>query len=154
MFNKIKSAFSTFGKKAEEEAEETDSSEQVTEEKEKRGVVGFITKKKISEDKFSDLFEDFEEELLQSNEVLDLLKKNNVSMLGLFGSHVRNENNNKSDIDLLVKFSERTGLLSHVKLKRELSEILGMEVDLLTEKAISPYLRDNIMNDLKVIYND
>ena len=94
------------------------------------------------------------EELLQSSEVLDLLKKNNVSMLGLFGSHVRNEDSDKSDIDLLVKFSERTGLLSHVKLKRELSEILGKEVDLLTEKAISPYLRDNILNDLKVIYNE
>lgn len=93
------------------------------------------------------------EKILQSKEVLDLLKKNHVSMLGLFGSVARNEADEHSDIDLVIKFSRQTGLFTHVRLKRELSAILGKEVDLLTEKSISPYLRENIMNDLRVIYH-
>ena len=92
------------------------------------------------------------QEKLQSKEVIDLLKKNNVSMLGLFGSVARNEAGEHSDIDIVIKFSKQTGLFTHVRLKRELSEILGKDVDLLTEKSISPYFREDVLNDLKVIY--
>ena len=64
----------------------------------------------------------------------------------------RGEDNKKSDIDLLVRFSTRKSLLSVVRLERELSEALGRKVDLLTEAAISPYLRERIMKELQVIY--
>ena len=73
-------------------------------------------------------------------------------MIGIFGSMARGEATDKSDIDLLVKFSKRKSLLALVKLERELSTILGRKVDLLTEAAISPYLREQIMHDLQVIY--
>jgi len=73
-------------------------------------------------------------------------------MIGIFGSMARGEATDKSDIDLLVKFSKRKSLLALVKLERELSTILGRKVDLLTEAAISPYLRERIMHDLQVIY--
>ena len=73
-------------------------------------------------------------------------------MIGVFGSMARGEATNRSDIDLLVKFSKRKSLLALVKLERELSTILGRKVDLLTEAAISPYLRERIMHDLQVIY--
>ncbi len=43
-------------------------------------------------------------------------------------------------------------LLNLVKLERELSTALQRKVDLLTEMAISPYLRDRILRELKVIY--
>lgn len=93
------------------------------------------------------------EDYFKKDEIKDLLKKNDVTMLGLFGSYARGEESEESDIDFIIKFSKNNGLLSLVKLKRELSEILGKKVDLLTERSISPYIRKNIMNDLKVIYN-
>ena len=93
------------------------------------------------------------EDLFKKERIKDLLKRNNVIMLGLFGSYARSEESEESDIDLIIKFSKNNGLLSLIKLKRELSEILGKKVDLLTENSISPYIRKNIMKDLKVIYN-
>ncbi|MDY7040081.1 MAG: nucleotidyltransferase domain-containing protein [Chloroflexota bacterium] len=57
----------------------------------------------------------------------------------------------QSDVDLLVRFSKRKSLLALVRLERELSTALGRKVDLLTEAAISPYLRDRIKREVKVI---
>ena len=81
-----------------------------------------------------------------------LCDENDVDMLGVFGSIVRGEATAESDVDLLVRFSKRKGLLSLINLERQFSEALGRDVDLLTEGAISPYLRDQIIGDLKVLY--
>jgi predicted nucleotidyltransferase len=64
----------------------------------------------------------------------------------------RGEATKKSDIDLLVKFGKRKSLLSVVKLERELSLALGRKVDLLTESALSPYIRGHILGDLVTVY--
>lgn len=64
----------------------------------------------------------------------------------------RGDANEKSDIDLLINFSSKKSLLAIVKLERELSVELKRKVQLLTEAAISPYLRDQIMRELKIIY--
>jgi hypothetical protein len=64
----------------------------------------------------------------------------------------RGEAGEASDIDLLVEFSRRKSLLALVSLERMISAALGRKVDLLTEAAISPYLRDRIKNELQVIY--
>ena len=89
---------------------------------------------------------------LDTKKLTEICRENGVAMLGVFGSVARGEATEKSDIDLLVKFSERKGLLALVRLERILSETLGRKVDLLTEAAISPYIRDNILNDLQVLY--
>lgn len=73
-------------------------------------------------------------------------------MIGIFGSMARGETKHGSDIDLLVRFSKRKSLLAVVRLERELSEALGRKVDLLTEGALSPYLRDRILNEMRVVY--
>jgi predicted nucleotidyltransferase len=51
-----------------------------------------------------------------------------------------------------VAFSRPKSLLAFVALERNLSAALGRKVDLLTEAAISPYLRDRIKKELVVIY--
>jgi predicted nucleotidyltransferase len=81
-----------------------------------------------------------------------MCEENDVDMLGVFGSVARGEATADSDIDLLVRFSKRKGLLSMIRLERELSEALGRDVDLLTEGAISPYLREQILADLRILY--
>ena len=86
------------------------------------------------------------------DKLIAICRKNDVAMIGVFGSMARGEAEEKSDIDLLVDFSERKSLLSVVRLERELSSELKRKVQLLTEAAISPYLRDRIMEELKVIY--
>jgi predicted nucleotidyltransferase len=65
----------------------------------------------------------------------------------------RNRDDN-SDVDLMVRFSKRKSLLSLVKIEREISTALGRKVDLLTEAAISPYLKDRIMKELMVLYEE
>lgn len=87
-----------------------------------------------------------------TNKLIEICHKNDVAMIGVFGSMARGEATKDSDIDLLVKFSKRKSLLALVRLEREISTALGGKVDLLTEAAISPYLRDRIKRELKVIY--
>ena len=87
-----------------------------------------------------------------ANKLIELCRQNDVRKVGIFGSIARGDANAQSDIDLLVEFSKRKSLLALVALERKISTALGRKVDLLTEAAISPYLRDRIKRDLLVIY--
>ena len=84
--------------------------------------------------------------------IVRLLKNQSVNKIAIFGSYVKREEKSGSDIDIIVEFSERKSLLELVGIERELSEVLGIKVDLLTEKSISPYLIDTIRKEMKVIY--
>jgi predicted nucleotidyltransferase len=75
-------------------------------------------------------------------------------MIGIFGSMARGGAKKNSDIDLIVRFSKRKSLLAMVRLERELTEALGRKVDLLTEAAISPYLRERILEEMRVVYGE
>jgi len=72
--------------------------------------------------------------------------------ISIFGSYARGEANPESDMDIIVEFSERKTLFDIVGIEQELSEVLGIKVDLLTEKSISPYLVDRIKKEMVVIY--
>lgn len=84
--------------------------------------------------------------------LIDICRRNDVSMVGVFGSMARGEARKQSDIDLIVRFSKRKSLLAVVRLERELGEALGRKVDLLTEGALSPYLRERILREMRVVY--
>jgi uncharacterized protein len=86
------------------------------------------------------------------SKLIELCRQNDVKRLSLFGSMARGEATAQSDVDLLVEFSKRKSLLTIVSLERQFSTLLGREVDLLTEAAISPYLRQRIKQDLQVLY--
>ncbi|MFH1826299.1 MAG: nucleotidyltransferase family protein [bacterium] len=90
---------------------------------------------------------------MNNDQLLKACKKYDFSFLGIFGSHARGENKADSDLDLLVKFKKRKSLLDMVRIEREMSESLGLKVDLVTEKSVSPYLRDSIMRGLKIVYD-
>jgi predicted nucleotidyltransferase len=83
--------------------------------------------------------------------ISSFLKKEGATKVAIFGSYARGEEKPESDIDVLVKFSETKGLLTMVRIERELSEFLGVKVDLLTEESISPYLIEGIKKEAKVI---
>jgi len=84
--------------------------------------------------------------------VIKFLKNEGVKRISVFGSYVRGEEKRESDIDIIVEFSERKSLLELVRIERELSEFLGIKVDLLTEQSISPYLIDSIRKEMEIIY--
>lgn len=82
----------------------------------------------------------------------EMCRQNDVAMMGIFGSQVRGEATEKSDLDLIVRFSKKKSLLGLVALERQISEAIGKPVDLLTEASLSPYLRDRILSEMQVIY--
>jgi predicted nucleotidyltransferase len=84
--------------------------------------------------------------------IIEFLKNEGAKRISVFGSYVRGEEKGESDIDIIVEFSERKSLLELVRIERELSEFLGIKVDLLTEQSISPYLIDSIRKEMEVIY--
>ncbi|MGE3551245.1 MAG: nucleotidyltransferase family protein [Geobacter sp.] len=83
--------------------------------------------------------------------ILPYCKKQGVNKLGVFGSFARGTARADSDLDLLVSFERPVSLLTQIRMERELSELLGVKVDLVTELGLSPYLRDQIHAELKVV---
>lgn len=78
---------------------------------------------------------------------VELEDKYKVKEIAIFGSFTRGEQNEDSDIDILVEFKEPVGFL-FIHLADYLEEILGTKVDLLTPDAIKPNRKKYIMEDL------
>ena len=72
-----------------------------------------------------------------------------VSSIEIFGSYVRGEQDEESDLDLLVEFDPDRGLslFGFVGLQQELSDRLGVRVDLVEKRSIKPALRDRILHE-------
>lgn len=71
-----------------------------------------------------------------------------VKKIGFFGSILRKDFTPKSDIDVVVEFSEPIGFFKFAQLERFLSKLLGFQVDLVTKKAIKPAVRKSITKDI------
>jgi predicted nucleotidyltransferase len=73
-----------------------------------------------------------------------------VARVSLFGSFARDEGKVDSDVDLLVEFDRPIGLFEFVRLQRQLGELVGHQVDLVTPAALKPQLRDRILREAVV----
>ena len=72
--------------------------------------------------------------------------------LGIFGSFVRGEQNNKSDIDFLVSFDKsKKTYKNFIHLAYFLEDGLGREVELVTDKALSPYIGPYILKEVESV---
>jgi uncharacterized protein len=65
----------------------------------------------------------------------------------LFGSTGRGEQGPSSDLDLLVDMGEGRSLFDLIALSNDLEESLGVEVDVVTEASLSPYMRDRVLDE-------
>ena len=83
--------------------------------------------------------------------ILPVLKKYGVKKAGIFGSVVRGEDTEKSDIDILVEIEDRMSLLEFAGLKLELEELLGRKVDLGEYSVIKPIIKEQILKEETVI---
>ena len=87
-----------------------------------------------------------------ADKIGEICQRYHVRSLRLFGSVARGTAKESSDIDVLVTFTEPVSLLDLVRLQRELSEVLGRPVDLVTEKSLSPYIRLQVVSEAQVMY--
>lgn len=73
--------------------------------------------------------------------------------VGIFGSYARGEQNQESDLDILIQFRDRMSLLRLVQIEQGLSDELGIPIDLVTENSLrNPRLKIYIYKDLITIY--
>lgn len=77
-----------------------------------------------------------------------LRERYHIKSLGVFGSYVRDEQSCHSDLDLLVTFSEPPSLLEFVALENHLSDLLGVNVDLVMQDALKPHLGRRILEEV------
>ena len=80
----------------------------------------------------------------------DLNTNFRVKTIGLFGSYVKNEQKNTSDIDFLVEFEEDADLFHLVGLSRYLEEVFKSKVDVVSKPAIKEEIKQQILEE--VIY--
>ena len=71
-----------------------------------------------------------------------------VREIGIFGSYARGEQRERSDLDVLVEFSEPISLFRFIELEVYLSEMLGVKVDLVMRDALKPRLRERIIGEV------
>ena len=72
--------------------------------------------------------------------------------LAIFGSFARGEQTEKSDIDILVDFSEPISLFDLGGLYEEIKEKTGRDVDIVTYRSISPLIRERVLAEQHIIY--
>jgi len=75
------------------------------------------------------------------------LQERGVKNLAVFGSVIRGESTDQSDVDILVEFNRSIGLFDFVRLKYLLEEWIGCKVDLVTQDALHPALRERILKE-------
>jgi predicted nucleotidyltransferase len=83
--------------------------------------------------------------------IIKILKKYGIKKAGIFGSYVRGEAKNKSDIDILVEPPKGIGF-GFVGIQFELEDELKIKVDLVSYNWLSPYLKERILKEeVKII---
>ncbi|RNI15746.1 hypothetical protein EFE42_00425 [Methanohalophilus sp. RSK] len=87
-------------------------------------------------------------------QLITFCQRNDIAFLGLFGSFSRGEQTKGSDIDLLVRFSEKKSLIEHIRMENELEDSLGTKVDLVTENSLSPYIIPHVQENLQKLYRE
>lgn len=94
--------------------------------------------------------------MISKSQILAILKENlstvsktfYVSKIGLFGSFVKEDETENSDIDILVNFSKPITIFTFIELEEYLTIELGRKVDLVSEKGLKPIIKTNILKEV------
>jgi predicted nucleotidyltransferase len=80
-----------------------------------------------------------------------LKEKYGVKKIGVFGSYVRGEEKEESDLDVLVEFekSKSLSLLDFIRLENYLSDELGIKVDLVEKDSLKPRIRKHVLEEVE-----
>lgn len=89
-------------------------------------------------------------ELIQKNK--DKLREQyGLKEIGIFGSYVRGEQGEESDVDILIELEKPIGFVRFMRLENALSGLLGTRVELVTKKALKPYIGKRILQEVKYV---
>jgi len=86
-----------------------------------------------------------------ANNYVELQERFNIRRIGIFGSFVRGEATETSDVDVLVEFEEIVDLFTFLELKDYLEQLLGRKVDLVTEKALKERIKTQVLGEVQYI---
>jgi predicted nucleotidyltransferase len=90
---------------------------------------------------------------VDQSRIAEFCRKHHIRRLSLFGSVLRDDFHPDSDVDVLVEFEPgHVPGLAFFAMEMELSDILGQKVDLNTPGFISPYFRDQVLEEAQVQY--
>jgi predicted nucleotidyltransferase len=91
--------------------------------------------------------------VISKNEIAHFCRKNHIRQLSVFGSALKEDFGNDSDVDILVEFHEdHVPGFAFFDMELELSQIIGRKVDLNTPNFLSRYFRDSIIKTAEVQY--
>lgn len=97
--------------------------------------------------------------VVNKQQIIELLKKNSdklerfgVNRIGVFGSFVSSEQNEDSDVDLLVEFTEgQKNFRNFIGTANFTEDLLGRKVDLLTPQSLSPHIAPYIEKEIEYV---
>ena len=95
----------------------------------------------------------YQNDLLKSRreEILRIAAKHGAKNVRVFGSVARGDADSQSDIDLLVEFKRGTTLLGHAALMQELEDLLGVKVDVVSERGLRDRVRERVLREAVAI---
>jgi predicted nucleotidyltransferase len=86
---------------------------------------------------------------LPVDDILRIARENGATTVRVFGSRARGDASAASDLDLLIRLEPNRSLLDLVGMKLALEDFLGVRVDVVTEQALSPYIRAAVLAEAK-----
>jgi uncharacterized protein len=94
----------------------------------------------------------FEEikELLQKHKD-EFREQYGLKEIGIFGSYVRGEQNEESDLDILVELEKPLGFVKFIRLENALSQLLSVPVEIVTKKALKPHIGKRILQEVRYV---
>ena len=85
--------------------------------------------------------------------IAEFCRRHHIRRLALFGSVLREDFSSDSDIDILVEFEpDHVPGLAFYTMQRQLAEIFGRKVDMNTAKDLSPYFREEVLEEAEDLY--
>lgn len=79
--------------------------------------------------------------------IREIAARHGAKRVRIFGSYARGEQRKESDLDLIVDLEPGRSVLDLVAIKQDLEDLLGVSVDISTERSISPYIRDAVLKE-------
>lgn len=81
--------------------------------------------------------------------LIALADRHKAENVRVFGSVARGEENENSDVDILVHFRQGASLFDLMDLKEDAEALLGLQVDILSDRGLSPYLANRILTEAR-----
>lgn len=81
--------------------------------------------------------------------IREIAARHGATNIRVFGSHARGEAGPDSDLDLLVRMERGRTLLDLIAVQQDVEDLLGIDVDVVSEGGLSPYLRDTILGEAR-----